>query len=218
MSKHFKLGASLLVAAGSFVMVGAAPANAAPCPNGSVGLGTLTPLAFSCTQGGFTFTLNSFTGFSALDAISFSNPDPNIFTYSLQGNVTWTGATARSLVYSIISPNGKKLTDFTSSISSSVGNPKEGIFDVTGTPGTAKATLKNMTAVAGSQTYATPLVSDSFTAALSGITGNGIQSVQSTYFVAQDSTSPVPGPLPILGAAAAFGFSRKLRSRIKLSA
>ena len=30
--------------------------------------------------------------------------------------------------------------------------------------------------------------------------------------------SAVPGPLPILGAGAAFGFSRKLRSRIKASA
>ena len=28
-------------------------------------------------------------------------------------------------------------------------------------------------------------------------------------------TPPVPGPLPVLGAAAAFGFSRKLRKRIK---
>ena len=30
--------------------------------------------------------------------------------------------------------------------------------------------------------------------------------------------STVPGPLPILGAGAAFGFSRKLRNRIKLAA
>jgi hypothetical protein len=29
------------------------------------------------------------------------------------------------------------------------------------------------------------------------------------------SAAPVPGPLPALGAAAAFGFSRKLRKRIK---
>jgi hypothetical protein len=29
--------------------------------------------------------------------------------------------------------------------------------------------------------------------------------------------TPVPGPLPVLGAAAAFGFSRKLRKRIKTS-
>ncbi len=26
---------------------------------------------------------------------------------------------------------------------------------------------------------------------------------------------PVPGPLPILGAAAAFGYSRRLRSRVR---
>jgi len=31
------------------------------------------------------------------------------------------------------------------------------------------------------------------------------------------STAAVPGPLPALGAAAAFGFSRKLRKRIKRS-
>lgn len=31
------------------------------------------------------------------------------------------------------------------------------------------------------------------------------------------SPVPIPGPLPILGAAAAFGFSRKLRKRIKNS-
>jgi hypothetical protein len=33
---------------------------------------------------------------------------------------------------------------------------------------------------------------------------------------AVSSTASVPGPLPILGLAAAFGFSRKLRKRIKL--
>lgn len=29
--------------------------------------------------------------------------------------------------------------------------------------------------------------------------------------------APVPGPLPLFGAAAAFGFSRKLRKRIQES-
>jgi hypothetical protein len=32
-----------------------------------------------------------------------------------------------------------------------------------------------------------------------------------------DRINQTPGPLPILGAGAAFGFSRKLRSRIKAS-
>jgi hypothetical protein len=30
-------------------------------------------------------------------------------------------------------------------------------------------------------------------------------------------TTPTPGPVPLLGAAAAFGFSRKLRNRIQKS-
>ncbi|MEA5415742.1 hypothetical protein [Synechococcus sp. BA-132 BA5] len=34
---------------------------------------------------------------------------------------------------------------------------------------------------------------------------------------ARDEGDPVPGPLPIVGAAACFGLSRKLRSRIKAS-
>ncbi len=42
----------------------------------------------------------------------------------------------------------------------------------------------------------------------------------STFMVvtfSTSSTASVPGPLPALGAAAAFGFSRKLRKRIKRS-
>jgi hypothetical protein len=42
----------------------------------------------------------------------------------------------------------------------------------------------------------------------------------STFMVvtfSTSSTAPAPGPLPALGAAAAFGFSRKLRKRIKRS-
>ncbi len=38
-------------------------------------------------------------------------------------------------------------------------------------------------------------------------TGTGIVTMQNNF--------QTPGPLPVLGAGAAFGFSRKLRSRIK---
>jgi hypothetical protein len=37
------------------------------------------------------------------------------------------------------------------------------------------------------------------------------------YAEATPLAAPVPGPLPLFGAAAAFGFSRKLRKRIKLA-
>jgi hypothetical protein len=44
---------------------------------------------------------------------------------------------------------------------------------------------------------------------------NGPQQITNTIY--QKSASSVPGPLPILGAGLAFGYSRKLRSRIKSS-
>ncbi len=44
---------------------------------------------------------------------------------------------------------------------------------------------------------------------------NFTPSIVDTVIQKFDDGEKVPGPLPILGAAAAFGFSRKLRSRIK---
>jgi hypothetical protein len=48
--------------------------------------------------------------------------------------------------------------------------------------------------------------------------GTGVNASDSqTYAVASQILAPAPGPLPLFGAAAAFGFSRKLRKRIKLA-
>jgi len=50
--------------------------------------------------------------------------------------------------------------------------------------------------------------------------GNGVAAFtpNSTYvWLDAKKVSPAPGPLPALGAAAALGFSRKLRKRIKLA-
>ena len=58
---------------------------------------------------------------------------------------------------------------------------------------------------------------------IGGTIGCGIANSSNTHVYAQatpyapPSTPPVPGPLPLFGAAAAFGFSRKLRKRIKLA-
>jgi len=44
---------------------------------------------------------------------------------------------------------------------------------------------------------------------------NAVQGITDSVTQKFDDGDSVPGPLPILGAAAAFGFSRKLRTRIK---
>ncbi len=52
------------------------------------------------------------------------------------------------------------------------------------------------------------------------VQGDPAQFSTSTTWVqiAPTAPAPVPGPLPLFGAAAAFGMSRRLRRRIKLSA
>jgi hypothetical protein len=217
MNNRFKLGAALFAAAGTFAFAGAAPANAAACANGSVALSTLSPLAFSCDQGGFTFKLNSFSGFSGLDAITFQNPSPTQFRYSLQGNSVWTSGT-KILNYSLTAPSGKLLSVHTASLSSAQITPGSGTFTVAGT-NTATSTMTNNNTTAGAVSYPANLASDTFTATLSSISGGGVETVQSSYGVVDAPPTPAgPGPLPIFGAAAAFGFSRKVRNRIKAAA
>ena len=48
-----------------------------------------------------------------------------------------------------------------------------------------------------------------------GLAGPGIATISN--FSAPDSSAPVPGPLPLLGVGAAFGYSRRLRRRISLA-
>lgn len=221
MNNRFKLGAALFAAAGTFAFAGAAPANAAACGDSSLALSTLTPLAYSCNQGGFMFTLTSWSGFIGADAISFSNPTATEFTYSLQSNTPWLSG-SKILNYTLTAPSGKVLQFYTSSLSSSRPNNKAGKFNVDGSVGNALATLTNSMSMGAQYDYTSSLpTSETFADTLYDITGNGIQTVQASFGVVDapaPPTPPVPGPLPIFGAAAAFGFSRKVRNRIKAAA
>jgi hypothetical protein len=56
-----------------------------------------------------------------------------------------------------------------------------------------------------------------FTTTSTVVPGAHMTDVTFTWAQATLYTAPAPGPLPLFGAAAAFGFSRKLRKRIKLA-
>jgi hypothetical protein len=60
-------------------------------------------------------------------------------------------------------------------------------------------------------TYKTLWIRDSFTPGANG----DLKTLNNEYTQGDSSISRVPGPLPLLGAGMALGFSRKLRSRIK---
>jgi hypothetical protein len=215
MPKQWKLGAVLLLATGAIAVTGATPVKAAPCPGGSTDFVNLPfPGSFTCEQGGFSITLNSRTGFIDLDAISFSNPNSGAFTYTINSEVDWIPG-IYSLNYTITAPTNRFLGNFTNSstTSDSLTASTWTVVSQTAPQKTGTSTITGLNSIGGSATLPPDLVSETFVGTLN-VTAGGVQSVNFRVNRAPDP-APVPGPLPLLGAAAAFGLSRKLRNRIE---
>jgi len=214
MQSRSKTALGVAFAASSILLVAGSPAKAAPCADATL---TVLQGAGSCTDAlGFTFVLNSFTSFSGLDVFSFQSSGNN-FQYSLQGSAAWS-TTGLGLNYTLTAPATKEFNFYTSNLSSS-NNPSldAGNYTIASAtqPQSVATFFPPLQASGGTKIYNPKITTDTFTTTLN-VTGGTISTV--TGVVASQpipTTSSVPGPLPLLGAAAAFGFSRKIRNRIK---
>ena len=233
MQKAIKLGASVLFAAGTIALVNVSPAQAACTGAGNTmpGLGTSTFGGFTLGNSydagnGFCFTLNSFaSGFTSGNSLIVNTTPTTIGLSSSKPTPGFTGNNSFSYTISRFSPDPSNLVlkQYTGSVSGSA--PPEDNSTATMTFNAASGpSITSIALVAfgmnlfssPSYIYPTPsLRSETFTASMSVTAGqmNGFST--STLWA---PPPPAPGPLPLLGAGAAFGFSRKLRSRIKLSA
>ena len=213
-----KISLGVIFAASSLLMASGNPAKAVVCADGPL---SSIQSALPCTDAlGFTFKLNSFTNFLPTDIFSFQSAGQN-FQYSLQGASAWSPLPTPNkyaLNYTITPPSGLQLTSYRSALSSANSNADQGTFNISSlTLGTvAKATFGPNLASQGAQTFNIPPLSSDTYSAILNVTGGTIASV--TGSVSNDPTPPpssgVPGPLPLLGLGAAFGFSRRLRRRI----
>lgn len=214
MNKRLKLATSLLVAAGTFAIVGAAPANAAACADG-----TLTALLnVSCTSAeGFTFKITSFSGFAGADTFSFTNGGTNNFQYSLQGSSAYVAAGSPYAVsYELTAPSGRLLDMFTTGGSTSI--PGANSTWVISENSAQNKTASGTVAFSGQTNAVADFIPNILSTTFTGTLNVSAQNISSVTSLVTSDTLPVttvPGPLPILGAAAAFGFSRKVRNRIK---
>lgn len=130
--------------------------------------------------------------------------DPNFVFTAVEVSSTWAGVSPP--------PSGdtitKELYQLSSVGSGTIGGLIDSIESVDGAP-------QSTTAIDGLTRLYVKDIYDSFDP------GTGAtQAVQRGWFAAannftQRPVDSVPGPLPILGAAAAFSYSRKLRSRVK---
>jgi hypothetical protein len=192
--------------------------------------------AGSCFSRGATITYSpTLSGFKATDFVAISTTGTgtvatgtaNTLNFSIQGNPTpYPTSFSGLLNYSLAAPTGRSIVDYSSALSSSAnGGNNTGTFDLTGSAGTAAATYVPFNLATGAtKTYAsTSVLTDAFTASV-GVTQGAIQQITQSFNFQDTPIDPpgpgpqgVPGPLPVLGAGVAFGYSRKLRKRIAAS-
>jgi hypothetical protein len=234
MQKPLKLSASVLFVAGTIVFANVSPAQAActgagnNMPNGGDSTFGAFTLGTSYDAGnGFCFKLNSFAaGFTNSTSLLVNSTASTIALSSSKPDPGFVGTNSFNYTFSrfLPDPSSLFLREYTGNVSTS--SPPA--LDSTATMDYNAAsgpTIQALAFVVGgvvnvgtSPSYVYPsssLRSETFTASMNVTKG---------YMTGFSSTTkwapppPAPGPLPLLGAGAAFGFSRKLRSRIKLSA
>jgi len=214
------LAAGLLSGAGLSSIVFAAPASAANCFDGTFAtLGDATlwagGVAGVCTDKTYTFGTSFYTNFLATDKVNISTVfDDHLVTITSDSG-GWVGGTY-TFDYSVAS-TGQWFSKYGSGITAppdKVGNYK--VSGAATLPTFAIATLPAANSLM--VPYLPGVISDTFTTTLTVGPGAGNYVTQINSVLTQYSPgTDVPGPLPLLGAGAAFGFSRRIRSRIKAS-
>jgi hypothetical protein len=220
-SRHHLLTATAVgLAISSSGLLAAAPASAAMCVDGST-LGSLAALGTTgCEVGDKTYYGFETSTIDTAATVSFFNIDPfHTITVQAPNMMAFMPGTDYMLKYKM------KLTDSTSSLrikSFSTGattsapgtNWTKMLTGTSITPagGAVATAVTSPTATSPNVASVPPSLDISFESKLT--VGN--QFVTSfTDSVQQAPIDQTPAPLPILGAGAAFGFSRKLRRRLR---
>lgn len=202
------------------VLLGAAAAFGALAPNANAQTttwGPAVPFTGGTTLAGATFTGTSVGG--GTGDFTFAAPAANTYTANLNFNPGFnTAGVPQEFKYTLVTTNGNTWTQagLTSqmqalfqggSFSKQVCSTGFGTGTCQTFTSTDTGTSAQPSALVG---FGTQLfVTDTYTSTASSPSGQ-ITGITNTFM-----STPVPGPLPLLGAGAAFGFSRKLRRRIK---
>jgi hypothetical protein len=209
------LGAALLGGGGSVLFAGAAQAA--------------SELTFAQWASGTPLTINGkeFTYVSSLglpggtDLVSASldNTGTYLFLYDFRApNINPLPSFTLNYTANIIGAPDFFFTEVDIDSNVVTNLPSESLTATyTNVNGTAPGSSVMLQSINGSQNPAIlPVAGQPTTLSVSNVyfsNGGSISQFQNSF--RQGTPSTVPGPLPLLGAGMAFGFSRKLRSRIK---
>ncbi len=176
------------------VTLGAAAALAA------ISLSPGSAQAYVVTVGGTQYDVTTFTGTYSDNISKFALPaNGGVMPWFEIANETVADQFANAVEAALGAPNYSGNYGPIFAYYYSPGNPED---EMSGPPGTF------------GRIYS---ISTNSTLNASPAPGNVVTYAQATLYTAPAPSAPAPGPLPLFGAAAAFGFSRKLRKRIKLA-
>lgn len=170
---------------------------------------------FTCQLGDKIYSDFSFSGFST-GSFVFTNPISNFHTFQGQSLGLGPGFTGNYNYKVTIDNNMSPGFDFLSfSTSTTLSDLGSGVVSSK----TLSDGINSVSSINGINaplhTYS-PTVSGPITFTSNVSVTQGLMS-QFTDTVIQQQIPPVPGPFPVFGAAAAFGFSRQLRRRVAKS-
>jgi hypothetical protein len=203
----------------------AAPAQAQVCTGNGTSTASFS-LAFltanpglTCTVGDKTYSNFSFTGFTASDAaqnvvnMSESGVGGLQHTIGMMNTSGWTSA-SNTFNYTVSIASGSNVLDQwaatgSSSILGSGFNSTVAATNSAPSPNPNGA-INAFSTVGSPSTFNAGTTSSAFTNTFN-VTSNAFTSFDNSLTQKATPTSATPGPLPILGAAAAFGSVRKLR-------
>ena len=228
-----------ILAVATLSLTAVTPASAAitGCAGGNAGQALWSDISaggFTCTiddkiYSNFTFSAvkynnasGVFSGIDNNDQFSFSTIGAGGLTHNLniQSANSFQNAVV-SLGYTVTRANGTNVfRRFSNNITGDVDTAWS--LSVTasnaGTSSTAGYPTLGQAAVTPNVNFVPNTISSAFMNTLTANqNGAGVTQFANRLDQMAD-TATVPGPLPLVGAAAAFGFSRKLRNRIKLAA
>lgn len=189
----------------SALILGFGNAEAAPCNLADL---AGNPAACNQTIGDQVFSDFSFSSFSA-NSSTFNLVSGSV---SLDVSPDATASVAGSFTYKVTLLNGRKFLLAQSNISGSTlgGGSYSTSLSSSGLPLPATSTSGAGLPVS----FNSGLTSQVFTQTFNFSYNNSPDTLQNLG-ASFTTTAAVPGPVPVLGASLAFGFSRKLRKRIK---
>jgi len=210
------LAAGLLSGAALSSIVFSAPAKAA-CGTGF--LSSLnTGMTLTCDDKDYTFAAGAFNAFNLNDVYVVNVDMFDTHNFTIISSAGGYGPGTYNLNYDVTATGAQTIKAYGADLQAPLGGT--GSYSVTGNPaGVPPTASTNLQGVRNLSTYpGSGVTTATFNTTLTVGANTSVTSFTSAILQRKPGTSTVPGPLPLLGAGAAFGISRRIRSRINAAA